>query len=151
MPICVNPHSPGEEVRDEANECCPVVMQRAAWPLAAAEPSRAALMTGRYSSRASLTAIISGGTRNTLQPGETAPCKLSQGRGYAPAIEGKWHLGASEQSCPTRQGFDECRVGVIDTPDGPLVSDGDAARGRARGRDRGWGRADMTYTRSAPF
>ncbi len=81
-------------------------------------------MTGRYSSRASLTAIISGGMRNTLQPGETAPCELSQGRCYASAIAGKRHLGAREQSWPIRQGFDECRAGVIDTPDGPLYRDG---------------------------
>jgi hypothetical protein len=39
--------------------------------------------------------------------------ELFKSQGYATAITGKWHLGASEQSWPTRQGFDEYRVGVL--------------------------------------
>jgi arylsulfatase A-like enzyme len=47
-----------------------------------------------------------------------------QGQGYATGYVGKWHLGASEQSWPTRQGFDQYRVGVIETTDGTLYRDG---------------------------
>jgi hypothetical protein len=36
----------------------------------------------------------------------------------------KWHLGASEQSWPIRQGFDEYRVGVLETTDGTLYREG---------------------------
>jgi arylsulfatase len=50
--------------------------------------------------------------------------ELFKGRGYATGIAGKWHLGSSEQSWPTRQGFDEYRVGVIETTDGTLYRDG---------------------------
>ena len=46
--------------------------------------------------------------------------ELFKSRGYATGIMGKWHLGASEQSWPTRQGFDEYRVGVLESTDGTL-------------------------------
>ncbi len=93
-------------------------------------------MTGRYSPRASLGTIFNGGTRRTLRAGENALRELFQSRGCTTTIEGKRHLGAAEQSWPRRQGLDERRAGVIDTPDGRLYRR-DAARERARGRDRG--------------
>jgi arylsulfatase A-like enzyme len=40
--------------------------------------------------------------------------------GYATGMTGKWHLGASEQSWPTRQGFDEYSVAVLESTDGTL-------------------------------
>ena len=83
-------------------------------------PSRAALMTGRYSLRSGLSTVIVGGTPNTLQASEVTLGELFKSRGYATAIAGKWHLGASEQSWPTRQGFDEYRAGVLETTDGTL-------------------------------
>jgi arylsulfatase A-like enzyme len=89
----------------------------------ACTPSRAALMTGRYSPRAGLSTIIIGGTPNTLQAKEVTLGKLFKGRGYATGYVGKWHLGASEPSWPTRQGFDEYRVGVLETTDGTLYRD----------------------------
>jgi arylsulfatase len=46
--------------------------------------------------------------------------ELFKSRGYATAAAGKWHLGASEISWPTRQGFDEYHVGVLETTDGTL-------------------------------
>jgi arylsulfatase A-like enzyme len=87
-------------------------------------PSRAALMTGRYSVRAGLSTIIIGGTPNTLQASEVTLGELFKGKGYATGYVGKWHLGASEQSWPTRQGFDQYRVGVLETTDGTLYRDG---------------------------
>jgi arylsulfatase len=86
-------------------------------------PSRAALMTGRYSQRSGLGAVIVGGTPNTLQADEVTLGELFKSRGYATAMAGKWHLGGSKQSWPTRQGFDEYRVGVLETTDGTLYRD----------------------------
>jgi arylsulfatase A-like enzyme len=86
----------------------------------ACTPSRTALMTGRYSQRAGLSTVIIGGTPNTLQPGELTLGELFKSRGYATGMTGKWHLGASEISWPTRQGFDEYHVGVLETTDGTL-------------------------------
>jgi arylsulfatase A-like enzyme len=83
-------------------------------------PSRAALMTGRYSVRSGLSAVIVGGTPNTLQQNELTLGELFKSQGYATAITGKWHLGSSEVSWPTRQGFDQYRVGVLETTDGTL-------------------------------
>jgi arylsulfatase len=77
-------------------------------------------MTGRYSLRSGLNAVIVGGTPNTLQASEVTLGELFKSHGYATAMTGKWHLGASEQSWPTRQGFDEYRVGVLETTDGTL-------------------------------
>jgi arylsulfatase len=86
-------------------------------------PSRAALMTGRYPQRLGLSTIIAAGTPNTLQPQEVTLGKLFKSQGYATGIVGKWHLGASEQSWPTRQGSDEYHVGVLETTDSTLYRD----------------------------
>ena len=83
-------------------------------------PSRAALLTGRYSTRVGLNTVIIGGTPNTLQASEVTLGELFKSQGYATAHAGKWHLGREEQSWPTRQGFDEYHVGVIETSDGTL-------------------------------
>ena len=83
-------------------------------------PSRAGLLTGRYSPRAGLGTVIIGGTPNTLQSKEVTLGELFKGVGYATAYVGKWHLGIEEQSWPVRQGFDEYRVGVIETSDSTL-------------------------------
>ncbi|AXI55499.1 steryl-sulfatase [Sulfitobacter sp. JL08] len=83
-------------------------------------PSRAALMTGRYSVRSGLGTIILGGLPNTLQEEEFTLGEMFKSVGYSTAIVGKWHLGFEEQSWPTRQGFDEYRVGVIETSESTL-------------------------------
>ncbi len=83
-------------------------------------PSRAALMTGRYAHRSGLGSIIAGGTPNTLQADEITMAELFKSQGYATAMVGKWHLGAEEQSLPVNQGFDEYKVGVLETTDGTL-------------------------------
>ena len=83
-------------------------------------PSRAALMTGRYSVRSGLGTIITTGTNNTLNSSEVTMAELLRSRGYATGMAGKWHLGAEQQSWPTRQGFDEYHVGVLETSDSTL-------------------------------
>ena len=83
-------------------------------------PSRAGLLTGRYSTRVGLNTVIIGGTPNTLTASEITLAELFKEKDYATAYAGKWHLGMEEQSWPTRQGFDEYHVGVIETSDGTL-------------------------------
>jgi arylsulfatase A-like enzyme len=88
----------------------------------ACTPSRAALMTGRYSQRLGLSTVIIAGTPNTLQSGEVTLGELFKSQGYATAIAGKWHLGASEQSWPTRQGFDETASASSRPPTAPCIA-----------------------------
>ena len=83
-------------------------------------PTRAALMTGRHAHRSGLGTIIVGGTPNTLQDEEVTLAEIFKRKGYATAMTGKWHLGSEEQSWPVRQGFDEYRVGVLETSDSTL-------------------------------
>ncbi|MBI1197959.1 MAG: sulfatase-like hydrolase/transferase [Phenylobacterium sp.] len=73
-------------------------------------PSRAALMTGRYQQRfgfennpglAQRTATDFGLPRD--EP--TLPERL-KARGYATAMNGKWHIGFTETNVPTARGFD---------------------------------------------
>ncbi len=70
-------------------------------------PSRAALMTGRYSIREGLSLIGLPGTPNTLSGKAYTMGQLFKEAGYATAIFGKWHLGEDPQSVPTAHGFDE--------------------------------------------
>jgi len=86
----------------------------------AADKPNVALMLGRYSARAGLGTIIIGGTPNTLLKKEFTMAELFKSKGYATGMTGKWHLGSEAQSWPTRQGFDEYKVGVIETSDGSL-------------------------------
>ena len=83
-------------------------------------PSRAGLITGRYSPRVGLGTIIIGGTTATLKDEEITLGELFKSVGYSTGYVGKWHLGKEEQSWPTSQGFDEYRVGVIETSDSTL-------------------------------
>ncbi|MBZ9790316.1 arylsulfatase [Rhizobium sp. 3T7] len=70
-------------------------------------PSRAALMTGRYSIRSGLSLIAVAGTDISLPANEITMAEMLHDAGYATAIFGKWHLGAQTYSQPQNQGFDE--------------------------------------------
>ena len=70
-------------------------------------PSRAALMTGRYAVRTGNgTVNWNAGEYGLTQWEYTMPEMLSD-IGYATAMFGKWHLGATDGRYPTNQGFDE--------------------------------------------
>ena len=57
-------------------------------------PSRAALMTGRYSIRSGLSLVTVEGSSLSLPRSEITIAEMLRDAGYATAIYGKWHLGA---------------------------------------------------------
>lgn len=83
-------------------------------------PSRAGLMTGRYSVRSGLNSIIVAGTPLTLKDEEFTIAELFKKNGYTTGMTGKWHLGQEKQSLPINQGFDTYQVGILETTDGTL-------------------------------
>ncbi len=70
-------------------------------------PSRAALMTARYSIRSGLSLVAVAGTPFSLPDNEVTMAEMLHDAGYATAIFGKWHLGGQTYSQPQNQGFDE--------------------------------------------
>ena len=69
--------------------------------------SRAALLTGCYANRLSLSGALSPAAPNGLNPTEETLAELLKEQGYATGIFGKWHLGHHPAFLPTHQGFDE--------------------------------------------
>jgi len=86
-------------------------------------PSRAGLMTGRYSIRVGLSKIILRGTANTLQAEELTLGEVFKSKGYDTAYMGKWHLGSEKQSQPQNQGFDEWRHGFFGTTEATIYTE----------------------------
>lgn len=69
--------------------------------------SRAALMTGCYANRVSLSGALNHTSRVGIHPDELLLPELLRQQGYATAIFGKWHLGTLAEFLPLRHGFDE--------------------------------------------
>ena len=86
-------------------------------------PSRAGLMTGRYSIRSGLSKIILRGTSSTLADDEVTLGEVFKSKGYSTAYMGTWHLGSEPQSQPQNQGFDEWRVGFFGTTEATLYGE----------------------------
>lgn len=86
---------------------------------ATSSPSRAALMTGRYSSRTGVWHTLQG--RSIMDDEETTIAQLFRENGYRTGIFGKWHLGDSYPYHPMFRGFEESVVhgggGVGQNPD----------------------------------
>ncbi|WP_435019559.1 arylsulfatase [Tundrisphaera sp. TA3] len=71
-------------------------------------PTRASLMTGRYSYRTGVVDTFRG--RSIMHTGETTIAEMLSRAGYRTGIFGKWHLGDNAPSRPMDQGFDESLV-----------------------------------------
>jgi arylsulfatase len=80
-------------------------------------PSRAGLLTGRYSVRVGLSLIIAPGGFNTLQSEEVTLGEVFKSAGYNTTYVGKWHLDAEPKGQPQNQGFDQWLVGFSGTTD----------------------------------
>jgi arylsulfatase A-like enzyme len=82
-------------------------------------PTRSALMTGHYSTRAGVWHTIAG--RSLLYADEVTMADLFAAAGYATGIFGKWHLGDTYPMRPQDRGFQEVLVhgggGIGQTPD----------------------------------
>lgn len=68
-------------------------------------PTRAALLTGKYSHGVRVWHTIAGG--NHLREGELTMADAFRANGYATALFGKWHLGSNFPYRPMDRGFDE--------------------------------------------
>ncbi len=69
-------------------------------------PSRAALLTGCYPPRVSISNVLFPWSKYGLNPDEITIAELLKNAGYATACIGKWHLGHKKPFLPTRHGFD---------------------------------------------
>ncbi|HWL15269.1 MAG TPA: arylsulfatase [Opitutus sp.] len=82
-------------------------------------PTRAALLTGRYSTRAGVWHTVMG--RSLLNRDEVTMADVFHAGGYRTAAIGKWHLGDNFPFRPQDRGFDETLVhgggGIGQTPD----------------------------------
>ena len=82
--------------------------------------SRAALMTGSYSNRVSMSGALNHTSPVGLHANERLLPELFKSRGYATAAFGKWHLGHQPPFLPTRRGFDEWLGIPYSNDNGPL-------------------------------
>ncbi|MES2696628.1 MAG: sulfatase-like hydrolase/transferase, partial [Verrucomicrobiota bacterium] len=82
--------------------------------------SRAALMTGSYPNRVSMSGALNHTSPTGLHTREKLLSQHFKEQGYATGMYGKWHLGHQSAFLPTRRGFDEW-IGIPYSNDnGPL-------------------------------
>jgi len=70
-------------------------------------PSRAALLTGRYSTRVGCPDVLQPQSTTGLSLAETTMADMLRAAGYATMCIGKWHLGSLPQYMPMNRGFDQ--------------------------------------------
>ncbi|HEX5000292.1 MAG TPA: sulfatase-like hydrolase/transferase [Terriglobia bacterium] len=68
-------------------------------------PTRAGFINGRYQQRYSIEYVVGGSTPPLKVTGQALP-QLLKNSGYATALVGKWHLGATVDVGPRAHGFD---------------------------------------------
>ena len=82
-------------------------------------PTRAALLTGRYSNRTGVWHTVQG--RNMLREREITLADVLKENGYETGLFGKWHLGDNYPYRPVDRGFNHCIMhhagGVGQAPD----------------------------------
>ncbi|MDP3072233.1 MAG: arylsulfatase [Opitutaceae bacterium] len=84
-------------------------------------PTRASLLTGRYSYRTRVVDTFKG--RSMMEPDEVTLAEVLRAAGYATGIFGKWHLGDNYPMRATDQGFEEAltlRGGGLGQPSDPI-------------------------------
>lgn len=69
--------------------------------------SRAGLLTGCYPNRVGFSGAPMPNSPYGIHPEETTIGEMLQGKGYATAIYGKWHLGDAHPFLPLQNGFDD--------------------------------------------
>ncbi|MBI5771540.1 MAG: sulfatase-like hydrolase/transferase [Verrucomicrobia bacterium] len=82
--------------------------------------SRAALFTGSYANRVSMSGALNHTSTVGLHQRERMLSQAFKEQGYATAIYGKWHLGHQTPFLPTRRGFDEWLGIPYSNDNGPL-------------------------------
>ena len=82
--------------------------------------SRAALMTGSYPNRVSMSGALNHTSTTGLNPREKLLSQHFKDRGYATAAFGKWHLGNTPPHTANRRGFDEFFGLPYSNDNGPL-------------------------------
>jgi arylsulfatase len=82
--------------------------------------SRAALMTGSYPNRVSMSGALNHLSQTGLHANERLLSELFKSRGYATGMFGKWHLGHQTPFLPTNRGFDEWMGIPYSNDNGPL-------------------------------
>jgi len=70
-------------------------------------PSRAGLLTGRYSARLGLEHVFMYDAHDGMDPAEITIAEQLQQAGYDTGMVGKWHLGHLDRYMPWNQGFEE--------------------------------------------
>ncbi|MHC4387174.1 MAG: sulfatase family protein [Planctomycetota bacterium] len=101
-------------------------------------PSRAALLTGRFSYRAGVYHLA--GKTAHLRNQEKTIAELLKEAGYATCFLGKWHLGKLDGTHPTPsdQGFDHWFATEVNSFDGPLNPKNFLCNGKDVGETKGW-------------
>lgn len=82
--------------------------------------SRAALMTGSYANRVSMSGALNHTSTTGLNTREKLLSEHFKDQGYATAAYGKWHLGNHPPYTPPRRGFDEFYGLPYSNDNGPL-------------------------------
>ena len=100
-------------------------------------PSRAGILTGRWTIRSGCHSVPFGGVADGLTQWEVTIGEALSDAGYATGYYGKWHLGSHDGRLPNDQGFDEWFGIPHDGRSAVAVGARMVARYHAAGEDHG--------------